>query len=49
MDEKLRTGNVIGNVWKCLEKNGYYTSYLVCDEGKGLCTAKDEALPVQKV
>jgi hypothetical protein len=30
--------------WKCLEQNGYYTSYLVCDEGKGLCTAKDEAL-----
>jgi len=31
--------------WKCLEENGYYTSYLVCDEGKGLCSAKDEALP----
>ena len=31
--------------WKCLENNGYYTAYLVCDEGKGLCTAKDEALP----
>jgi hypothetical protein len=31
--------------WKCLEENGYYTAYLVCDEGKGLCTAKDKALP----
>jgi hypothetical protein len=31
--------------WKCLEENGYYTAYLVCDEGKGLCTAKGEALP----
>jgi len=31
--------------WKCLEQNGYYTAYLVCDEGKGLCSAKDEALP----
>lgn len=30
--------------WKCLEKNGYYAAYLVCDEGKGLCTAKEEAL-----
>lgn len=21
--------------WRCLEKNGYYAAYLVCDEGKG--------------
>ncbi|MFV9645434.1 MAG: hypothetical protein ACNYWU_06385 [Desulfobacterales bacterium] len=33
------------NHWKCLEKNGYYAAYLVCDEGKGLCTAKEDALP----
>lgn len=31
--------------WKCLENNGYYAAYLVCDEGKGLCSAKQEALP----
>ena len=31
--------------WKCLEKNGYYTAYLVCDEGKGLCAGKKEVLP----
>ena len=31
--------------WKCLGQNGYYTAYLVCNEGKGLCSAKDEALP----
>jgi hypothetical protein len=30
--------------WKCLEKNGYYAIYLVSDEGKGICTAKKEAL-----
>jgi len=30
--------------WKCLEDNGYYAAYLVCDEGKGLCTAQKEAL-----
>jgi hypothetical protein len=31
--------------WKCIEKNGCYAAYLVCDEGKGLCTAKAEAMP----
>ena len=31
--------------WTCLEKNGYYAAYLVCDEGKGMSTAKEEALP----
>lgn len=31
--------------WKCLEKNGFYAAYLVCDEGAGLCSAKKEALP----
>jgi hypothetical protein len=31
--------------WRCLEKNGYYAAYLVCDEGKGLCSGKEEALP----
>ncbi|MCW4031810.1 MAG: hypothetical protein NWF08_00255 [Candidatus Bathyarchaeota archaeon] len=30
--------------WKCLEKNGYYAIYLVSDEGKGICTAQEEAL-----
>jgi hypothetical protein len=29
---------------KCLEKNGYYAIYLVSDEGKGICTAQEEAL-----
>ena len=31
--------------WKRIEKNGHYAAYLVCDEGKGLCAAKAEALP----
>ena len=31
--------------WQCIEKNGYCTAWLVCDEGKGLCAAKDNALP----
>jgi hypothetical protein len=31
--------------WQCIGENGYLASYLVCDEGKGLCTAKDKALP----
>ena len=31
--------------WKCIEKNGHYAAYLVCDEGKGMCSAKAEALP----
>jgi hypothetical protein len=30
--------------WQCLENNGYYAAYLVCDEGQGLCTAQKEAL-----
>jgi len=32
------------NHWECLEENGYYAAYLVCDEGKGLCTAHKETL-----
>jgi len=31
--------------WQCLEENGIYAAYLVCDEGTGLCAAKKEALP----
>ncbi len=31
--------------WQCLEENGIFAAYLVCDEGSGLCAAKDEALP----
>lgn len=31
--------------WRCLEENGIFTAYLVCDEGKGLCAAREEALP----
>jgi len=30
--------------WKCLEDNGYHAIYLVSDEGKGICTAHEEAL-----
>jgi hypothetical protein len=33
------------NHWECIEENGYFAAYLVCDEGKGLCTAHKEALP----
>ncbi len=32
------------NHWQCLEKNGYYAAYLVCDEGIALCAAQKEAL-----
>jgi len=32
------------NHWECLEKNGYIATYLVTDEGKGLCAAQKEAL-----
>jgi len=31
--------------WKCLEENGIFAAYLVCDEGNGLCAAQEEALP----
>ncbi len=31
--------------WLCLEENGCHAAYLVCDEGKGLCAGKQEALP----
>lgn len=31
--------------WQCLEENGIFAAYLVCDEGTGLCAAKKEALP----
>jgi hypothetical protein len=30
--------------WQCLEENGYFALYLVCDEGSGLCKAHKEAL-----
>lgn len=29
--------------WRCLEENGYYATYLVSDEGIGICTAHEEA------
>ncbi|PXF56371.1 MAG: hypothetical protein C4B59_17000 [Candidatus Methanogaster sp.] len=32
------------NHWECLEKNGYLATYLVTDEGRGLCAAQKEAL-----
>lgn len=32
------------NHWECLQKNGYIATYLVTDEGRGLCTAQKEAL-----
>jgi len=32
------------NHWECLQKNGYIASYLVTDEGRGLCAAQKEAL-----
>lgn len=31
--------------WQCIEDNGYFAAYLVCDEGTGLLAAKEEALP----
>jgi hypothetical protein len=33
------------NHWDSLIKNGYYPSYIVCDQGIGLCSAKKELLP----
>lgn len=30
--------------WQCIKENGYGAAYLVCDEGKALCTAQKEAL-----
>ena len=30
--------------WNCLKDNGYYAVYLVSDEGKGICTAHQQAL-----
>ncbi len=33
------------NHWKCLEENGYFATYLVCDEGNGLCAAAKDFLP----
>jgi len=32
------------NHWECLQKNGYIATYLVTDEGRGLCGAQKEAL-----
>jgi len=32
------------NHWECLQKDGYIATYLVTDEGKGLCGAHKEAL-----
>ncbi len=31
-------------LWECLQKNGYIATYLVTDEGRGLCAAQKEAL-----
>ncbi|MCP4553707.1 MAG: hypothetical protein GY834_17080, partial [Bacteroidetes bacterium] len=39
-----RKADVWKNHWECLENNGYYAAYLVCDEGTGLCAAQKEAL-----
>ncbi|MCP4102940.1 MAG: hypothetical protein GY750_16210 [Lentisphaerae bacterium] len=30
--------------WECLEDNGYVAAYVVCDEGRGLCSAQKEYL-----
>jgi len=30
--------------WECIQNNGYIATYLVTDEGKGLCAAQKEAL-----
>jgi hypothetical protein len=30
--------------WRCVEDNGYCAIYLVSDEGKGICTAHEDAL-----
>ena len=30
--------------WECIQENGHIATYLVTDEGKGLCGAKKEAL-----
>jgi hypothetical protein len=30
--------------WQCLEEHGYYARSLVSDEGKGICTAQEDAL-----
>jgi len=30
--------------WECIQKNGYIATYLVTDEGSGLCAAQKEAL-----
>ncbi len=30
--------------WECLQNNGYVAVYLVCDEGRGLCSAQKEYL-----
>lgn len=30
--------------WECIQKSGYIATYLVTDEGKGLCAAQKEAL-----
>jgi hypothetical protein len=35
------------NHWECLEQNGYLATYLVTDEGRGLCSAQKEALDHQ--
>ncbi|MCP4107438.1 MAG: hypothetical protein GY749_18150 [Desulfobacteraceae bacterium] len=39
-----RNADVWANHWECLIDNGYCVAYLVCDEGKGLCKARKEAL-----
>jgi hypothetical protein len=30
--------------WQCLGDNGYVAAYLVCDEGRGLCSAHENSL-----
>ena len=30
--------------WECIQNSGYIATYLVTDEGKGLCAAQKEAL-----
>ncbi|MCP3940055.1 MAG: hypothetical protein GY710_01040 [Desulfobacteraceae bacterium] len=39
-----RKAGVWAKHWECLTDNGYCAAYLVCDEGRGLCKARKEAL-----
>ena len=38
----IRKAEVWKNHWECIEKNGYYVAYLVCDEGEALKKAHKE-------